>query len=477
MKLKSEVQFANASTRLVVIDAHVASDVEARASRVAALLAKKFFRQHAMELEAAVLVSAATSPLDVRFANESTAPVLVGFCNEITIGDDGWAMIAPFGDHPSTALILGADGKVKKQNAIQRIDKAGCEAMVASFHNERRGLRKFLKGCNIYVGHPDVPGLGAFYPDKEPKGVFADMAVRADGLYGLPVFTNDGSEIVETKKLRAFSGNLGESEPCGAVNGVPAYRPTKIFSAGLTNHPHLPVHFFNSDDTLADAHAEAATNQHKHTMKKKLAALFAALFAKQPQFANAEAPTEAETEAALDQISEKVAAFANEKAKLESGIAERDTKINTLTAANGTLTTERDTARTTFANERAARIADALTDALTTGRITDAERATWETRLNVEANFANENTALRKLAAKVKTTSVTVSRGGREQAVDVSTPEARAQFVNEAMTETAKELGLDAKKDYDAVHAAVQRRYPAIFAAMQQPEIKVRKQK
>ena len=133
------------------------------------------------------------------------------------------------------------------------------------------------------------------------------------------------------------SGNLGESEPCGDVNGVPAYRPTKIFSAGLTNNPHLPVHFFNSDDTLADANAEAATKQHQQTMKKKLAALFAALFTKQPQFANAEAPTEAETEAALDQISQKVAAFANEKATLEASVAERDTKITTLTASTGTL--------------------------------------------------------------------------------------------------------------------------------------------
>ena len=94
----------------------------------------------------------------VQFANAATdGSHLVGFCNEIAIGEDGWAMIAPFGDHPSTALLPEAGGKVKKQPAIQRIDKTGADAMVSSFHNERRGLRKFLKGCNIYVGHPDVP--------------------------------------------------------------------------------------------------------------------------------------------------------------------------------------------------------------------------------------------------------------------------------------------------------------------------------
>jgi len=112
------------------------------------------------------------------FANESTSATLVGFCNDINIGADGWAMIAPFGDHPSPALFPDGKGGMKKQPAIQRIDKTGAEMMVASFHNEQRGFRKFIRGCNIYVGHPHVPGLGKFYPDKEPKGVFADLAVR-----------------------------------------------------------------------------------------------------------------------------------------------------------------------------------------------------------------------------------------------------------------------------------------------------------
>ena len=205
-----------------------------------------------------------------QFANSAAQPAAaVFFANEIAIGADGWAMITKFGDYPSTALFADGKGGMKKEKAIQRVDKAGAEQMVAAFVNARRGIRKFLRGCNIYDGHPDVPGIGKFYPDKEPKGVFADLQVRDDGLYGLPVFTNEGSELVETKKRRAFSGNIGNSEPDGTTaDGVPIYRPTEIFSAGLTNNPHLPVNFFNADDTLAEAPAEA-TNQNNQTKKMK----------------------------------------------------------------------------------------------------------------------------------------------------------------------------------------------------------------
>ena len=248
---------------------------------------------------------------NIQFANTATAGTLFGFINEISIGEDGWAMICPFGDHPSEALMETPEGKLKRVKAIQRIKQENAEQMVAAFHNSRKGIRKFLRGVNIYVGHPDVPGLEERYPDKEPKGVFADMEIRGSAVYGLPVFTNEGSEIVEQKKLRAFSGRLINSVADGDVAGVPVYCPTEIASVGLTNHPHLPVHFFNSDDTLAEAAAEAGNHNHnqKNSMKKKLIALCATLGI---QFAN-EAADDAQTEAALDQVSAKVATFANEQ--------------------------------------------------------------------------------------------------------------------------------------------------------------------
>jgi len=459
-----------------------------------------FLQEH---LRANEIIAAAAKPekCPAIFANANPPAALVGFSNEISIGADGWAMIAPFGDHPSPALFPDGKGGMKKVAAIQRIDKAGVDAMVANFHNEHRGFRKFIKGCNIYVGHPHVPGIGKFYPDKEPKGVFADLEVRADGLYGLPVFTNEGSQLVEhadpTKRLKAFSGDLVDSEECGDVNGVPAYRPTKIVSAGLTNNPRLPVSFFNSDDTLAEAPAEAANQQqHKQTMKKKLLALLAALSLK-PQFANAVDPTEAEIETSLDQINDKVATFANEATQVAAKTKTIREKLLALCAAvkisfaNEAEITDipatiaqieekvtksvKDLtdAQAAFANERTERINDELALALTSGRITEAEKPTWEGRLKVAAQFANERTAIRALAPKVKTTSITLTRGGRQEQVDISDSKNRATFANEVMDAVAKEMKLSRSTNHTAIYNEAARRHPALFENMAFKEIKM----
>jgi phage I-like protein len=409
-----------------------------------------------------------SSKKKIQFANANPEPhhAVVFFANDIAIGDDGWAMITRFGDYKSEALIPDAQGKIKREKAIQRVDKAGAQAMVASFQNARRGIRKFFKGTNIYDGHPDVPGLEKFYPDTEPKGVFADLQVRDDGLYGLPIFTNEGSDLVENKKRRAFSGNIGNSEECGKNSeGLPIYRPTELFSAGLTNHPHLPVHFFNSDDTLRQPPHETTTNQN---MKKKLIAVCKLLGI---QFANADIDDEAKTEAALTEVETKVAAFANEKQTLE-------TKITGLETDKTTLTQERDSTRanlqqvqTQFANERKARIDDELGLALSGGRITAADKPAWEGRLKVEANFANEVTAIRALKPVIKTESVTVKRGGRDEQIDTNDKTAVRQFINEAIDEVCTEKKWDRAKNYDQAFQEVQRRHGALFANMQQPEL------
>jgi len=440
---------------------------------------------------------------NIQFCNSADGTTLFGFVNELTIDADGWAMIAPIGDFPSEALLPTADGKLKRQKAIQRITKESAETMVAQFHNERAGLKKFIRGCNIYLGHPDMPGLESRYPDKTSKGVFADMEVRDKGIYGLPVFTNEGMDLVEGRKLvsgkkvRGFSGRLVDSVPDGESNGLPVFTPTKIVSAGLTPYPHLPVEFFNSENILAEASAEA--DPHKPTtqnMKLKLLALLAALSIK-PQFANANEPTDNETEAAIDQAQAKVAQFANEQTTLKqkllklcakvgitfaneaaitdpaATIAQVEDKIAAIETEKTKAATDLTAAQTQFANERTARIKDALDDAMSTGRITAADRTTWESRLKVDAQFANEHTALRALKPVVKTTSVTINRGGREQQIDVADPKARRQFINEVQTEVAAELKLHPVKDAKKIASVVQQRHPAIFKDVPHVAIKM----
>ena len=439
------------------------------------------------------------SKSNVQFCNSGTGVTLISFCNELAIGEDGWAMIAPFGDFPSEALLPQADGKLKRQPAIQRITKETGETMVAQFHNQRTGLKKFIRGCNIYLGHPDMPGMEKRYPDKTSKGVFADMEVRDKGIFGLPVFTNEGMDLVEGRKLvngqkcRGFSGRLVDSMPDGESNGVPVYMPTKIVSAGLTPYPHLPVQFFNSDNTLASSGDEAATTTTTNKMKKKLLALIAALSLK-PQFANAEAPTDGETEAALDLVSQKVTEFANEQTSIKSKLlalckkvgiefaneaaitnaaATLDQVADKVTALETGLKKAATDAQAEFANERTERINDELALALTTGKITEAEKPTWKGRLEVKAQFVNERTALRALTPKVKTTSVTLKRGDRETQIDVTDTTARRQFINEVSSEIATELELNPVKDARKIAAIVQQRHPALFKDVPHVAIKM----
>ncbi|MGO8765775.1 MAG: hypothetical protein ACLQSR_11665, partial [Limisphaerales bacterium] len=392
-----------------------------------------------------------------RAAAPASTATLFGFINEITIEEDGWAMIAPFGDYPSEALLPTANGQLKRRRAIQRITPQSAAGMVTQFHNSRAGLKKFIRGCNIYVGHPDMPGLENRYPDKEPKGVFADMEVRGKGIYGLPVFTNEGMDLVEGRKLvngqkvRGFSGRLIDAAPDGQVladgQQVPVFIPTRLASAGLTPYLHLPVEFFNAENVLTEGELPRAsrgrapgagaitntnkgeqphgacgratgtvalpnTNQKPNQMKKKLLEVCTALGI---QFAND--ADDAATEAALDQVQSKVDAFAqtsktlkqklfglcqkagiefaNEEAITDPAVAltQIEEKIE---SSKQKAESDLQAARTQFLNERAARITDELDRAITGGRITDAERSIWDHRL--QAQFANEVAAIRALA-------------------------------------------------------------------------------
>ncbi len=437
---------------------------------------------------------------------------LFGFANELTIDSDGWAMIAPLGDFPSEALLPTRDGRLQRQSAIQRITRDSAEIMVAQFHNSRAGLKKFIRGCNIYVGHPDMPGLETRYPDKEPKGVFADMEVREKGIYGLPVFTNEGMDLVEGRKLvngrkvRGFSGRLMDATADGDKDGVPVFVPTRIVSAGLTPFPHLPVEFFNEEGIVSGESPETTgglpvppksggsnlnNNNQNQTMKNKLLEVCTVLGI---QFAND--ADDAKTEAALDQVHSKVAAFAatsksirqkllslckkvgvefaNEDAITDPAatLAQVEDKIQSLVASTAATETEMAAARTQFANERTARIGDELTRAVLGGRITDAQRTVWEGRLKVEAQFANEMTAIRALKPVVKTTSITLTRGQRKDQIDLANPHERRQFVNEVLAEIALEQKLDPVRNSRQILNLARQRHPALFEA---PHVEIKK--
>ncbi len=81
-------------------------------------------------------------------------------------------------------------------------------------------------------------------PTGEPKGLIADLQCRPDGLYCLPVFTNEGRDLLNAGRKLFFSGRW-TSDELPAENGRRIFRPAELKSAGLTPHPNLPVHHAN----------------------------------------------------------------------------------------------------------------------------------------------------------------------------------------------------------------------------------------
>lgn len=400
-------------------------------------------------------------PSSVEFTNESTE-LLVSFDNEMKLGADGWGMIAPFGDFPGMAVEPQPDGTCKKFKAIQRVDHNAATQMVAEYKANTRGVTGYFKKRPIFHGHPDgIGGIGAKYPDKAPKGVFANVAARADGFYGEPMFTEEGEKLVASGTARGFSGRW-ESEFVGVENGVRVYRPCKFLSAGLTNQPNLPVQLLNEAETPGDDQ-----NQNTKQMRKSIIALLTKLGV---QFANDATDEqlvalEGSAITAIDGLkadATKVVELSNEKETISAEVTKRD---GTITA----LTTERDTLRTNFTNERQARIAREIGLGLSTGRITAAEKADWERRLGNEAQFANELSALEKLAPKVKTGSVTITRGDRK--VELTNANERGVALKEIVVEIANERKLDPVKNYNAIIRIAQERHPQLFEAMAGPKI------
>jgi hypothetical protein len=349
------------------------------------------------------------------------------FANQLEMDHTGWAQLAPFGDYPGQALLRQPDGATKKIPAIQRLDRTAAVALVAQFKSPWHRLKRYFTGCPIYVGHPDVPAFANDYPDKTPKGMIVDLKVRADGLYCKPVFTSEGSNLVESRALRAFSAYWSAREITGENPTQKIYRPDQLKSAGLTNHPNLPVHLLNEKPSPSPA----------AIMNKKLILDFLAT----QGVTLANESTDTQISDALQQLGDRVTIA-------ETTVATRSLELESLSAE--------------LANERQFHRDTLLDSAIAAGSITPAQRADWSTRL--AADFANQSAALAQLPPALKTRALTQNLGVRKAEIANATTR-RDTLHSLIKTEMSLNGG-----DYHRAFAAVQKSNPALFSAMKQPE-------
>ncbi len=392
--------------------------------------------------------------------------LITSFTNQLQLDTEGWAQLAPFGDYPGQALLREPGGSIAKFPAIQRLDRAAAVAMVARFKSPWHRVKRYFTGCNIYVGHPDVPAFANDYPDKSPKGMIVDLEVRADGLYCKPVFTSEGSELVETRQLRAFSAywsdrEIGQQPNPAAGPALKVYRPDQLKSAGLTNHPNLPVHLLNEQSTTRDkisSNAEAASPSPGGEGRGE-----GGRISKLHSITDDPQPTIMNKKLILDFLLTQGITLANEAT--DTQVADALQQLgDRVTIAETTLATrslELETLNTELANERQFHHDTLLDAALAAGSITPAQRPDWAARLATD--FANQSAALAQLAPTLKTRAFTLNLGARK--AEIANATARRDALDTLVkTEMANNGG-----DYDRAFAVVQKSNPALFSAMKQP--------
>ena len=351
----------------------------------------------------------------------------IGIGNEISVGGDGLAVI-PYGEWPHP------DG-------MQRFGKTEAVQMVGYFKNIWNQMKRAVTGLPIFKGHPDLPGLANQYPDKTEYGQIADMEARDDGLALKLVLGSGGAALVQ-KGLKYISPHWLANQVGRQPNGKPIYAPVFMKSIGLTDRPNIP------GKSLLNSASAGSQQQHKENITmpewlKKLLGL-------------ANEATEADATSAIAALQKRPepTALANE----QSARTVAEGRVTALANENTKLASDLKAAQTALANERKARIDDMIAGAIRGGKITEAEKATWEKRLL--ANFDEEGKALVNAKQVVKT-AATANRTdkGDDADADDSGPKIKG-LVN---AEMAKLTHVPMANRYNQAFANVKKSNPDLF--------------
>jgi hypothetical protein len=166
-----------------------------------------------------------------------------------SIDDDGWALIAPFGQHPKIRVYR--EGRViKEQRFIQVLDHQSADAMLAKENSFFRTLKRALVGIPIFKEHGDLsevdPQAVGHEGGKVKLGVIDRIRKSARGIEAHFALDTDGAAAVAAgwKLPSALWWVLPIARPAGASSNAAGpetvwCRPFKLISVALTRHPNI----------------------------------------------------------------------------------------------------------------------------------------------------------------------------------------------------------------------------------------------
>jgi len=296
----------------------------------------------------------------------------------------------------------------------EEFTRHGADAIAADLA-ARKGQKGF-KGYPVYQGHPDAPApIGSKYPNKAAVGwITAAVPGETAAVFHVRWLANPGEGFSHFSPY--WGGTFDNSKKLLIV--------TKFKSLGLTNDPDyddmsLP-HEGGGDDQPAGTPAQP--NKEKRMDLKAIAKLLGL----------PETATEEDINAAIG-------------AALK---AKTDAEAQAKTAGDA-----QKSAETQCEHERQAHRKTILDRAVEDGRITGAERGTWEARLSHEKSFAGETAALAALPKKLKTDPAAL--GGR----------AANENRDNVMALAHEKMSGDKSLDFNAAYLAVKAERPDLWVA------------
>src|SRR5579859_6208094 len=139
------------------------------------------------------------NPTELISDDETSGLLQLALDNTAAIDDEGWALIAPFGEHPKTR-VFRENGRVREQKYVQVLDHAAADALLAREHSLFRKLKRALVGIPIYKGHGDLtdcdPKAVTYEHEKIKLGVIERIRKTARGIEARFSLDVDGAAAV-----------------------------------------------------------------------------------------------------------------------------------------------------------------------------------------------------------------------------------------------------------------------------------------
>ncbi len=163
---------------------------------------------------------------------------------------EGGDLLIPFGEYPVDVFMPGKSGMVKVVG-LQIVDEIAANEMSA----DMSGVIGFLKGAGmgrpVFAGHPYHPdaSVNSRWNDRRSRGFVKSIEVdkERNAIRLNTKYNSIGKAEVEDAQFVYHSPEWSLTPIKDAAgkqmkkNGMPLFRPKALRSAGLTNHPNIPV--------------------------------------------------------------------------------------------------------------------------------------------------------------------------------------------------------------------------------------------